>query len=519
MRIPLRHRLMQDHIAVPHGHGLDGQTVAGSSHDHADRYPTQTPRQYRTATVTHEMGHPHRTIGTGLLLALPCGVVVLNLIVWIVGVSRSGFWADDFLNVTQYARTLGNLSNYHINTGKYIGNIFWALGTEAFGNGSVVPFLLLNSLVFAAGVITWLWVGSNKRWSAVDSWWIGGLFLATAAWLPTALWSSNIVHSGGFLALGVGLFAHERAMSMRTARGCAGWSALTGAAWTFAVVSDLLYIGLMVIAVYCAWYQIGRLRGFGMKTPGVAVFVGFWNLLLPIFYFVAVAYPGTTSSTAYAVNGPQFVHENLRFYKLLLAPTDLLTAVYAVLLVGGVIGALAALRRRDPFPFALLGAAGATALPALVQSQQRDIHYMAMPLLLLFSALAAGVRPVLLGKSKRLAGTILLATAVTLLLLFRQGADIRAFFVQTPYGSNLATFRSEVASLTPEGGVICTKLDLDAPHQSLFIAEMSGENGFLVPPINATQVYFAASATPCPVSAVTHITVSLNARGNFVASG
>jgi hypothetical protein len=470
--------------------------------------------------MTCRTGRSHRNVGTGLLLALPCAVIVLSVIVWITSVSRSGFWADDFLNATRYARTLGSLSNYHINGGKYLINMFWALGTEAFGNGSVVPFLMLNSLVFAAGLVTWLWVGTKTRWRSVDAWWIGGLFIATAAWFPTALWSSNIVHSGGFLALGAGLFAHERAMSARTARGSTRWSVASGAAWTFAIVSNLIYIGLLVIAVYCAWHQIRKLGRVGMETPRAVVIVGFWSLLLPVIYFATVAYPATTASQAYARTGLQFVHENLRFYRSALAPTDLLTAVYAALLVGGVMGAIAALRRRDSFPIAVLGAAGATALPALVQGQQRAIHYMAMPLLLVFSALAAGARPVLLGESKRLKGVLLVAAVATLLLLFRQGADVRAWFVHTPYGSSLATFRSQVASLTPEGGAICARLDLDASNQALFVAEMSGENGFLVPPISAAQAYLVAGVEACPANGLaSQITVSLNQRGAFVASG
>jgi hypothetical protein len=470
--------------------------------------------------MKQETGSSAWSSRTVLLLALPFVVILLSLMVWVTAVSRSGFWADDFLNITQFYRSLGDLSNDHINTGKYFANIFWAVGTEAFGEGSVVPFLLLNSVVFATGLIMWLGVGSKTRWSSIDAWWIGGLFIATTAWLPTVLWSSNIVHSGGFLALGAGLLAHEKAMSARSARDSAGWSVASGAAWTFAVVSDVLYIGLLVIAAYCAWHQIRNLQRLGMKAPTVVAIVGFWNLLLPIIYFATVAYPGTTSNTAYAVNGLRFIHENLRFYKLLLAPTDLLTAVYAAVLVSGVIGAVAALRRRDFFPIAVLGAAGATALPSLVQSQQRDIHYMGMPLLLVFSALAAGAHPVLLGESKRLKGAILLAAAATLLLVFRQGGDIRASFVQSPYGGSLATFRSEVASLTPEGGAICAILNLNASDQALFVAEMSGENGFRVPPIGAAQALFVAPGKPCPAgAAAVHITVSLNARGNFIASG
>jgi hypothetical protein len=468
----------------------------------------------------HQTDRSHRGLETCLLVALPCAVVLLSVIVWITGVSRSGFWADDFLNVTHFARSLGNLSDDHINAGKYVINIFWAIGTEAFGEGSVVPFLLLNSLVFATGLILWLWIGAKTRWGIVGAWWIGGLFIATAAWYPTALWSSNITHSGGFLALGVGALAHSRSMGTRTVRGTVRWSVVSGVAWTFAIMSNLLYIGLMPIAAYCAWYQISKLRRLGMETSKAAVIVSFWNLLLPIIYFVTVAYPGTTTHQGYTVTGLRFVHENLRFYRLLLAPTSLLIAVYAALLIGTLVGVLISLRRREVFPVVLLSAAGATALPALVQSQQRDIHYMAMPLLLLFSALAAGACPTFLRQSRRLKSLARLAAVTALLLLFRQGTDIRAYFVQTPYGSSLAAFRTDVASLTPEGGVICVRLNLDASHQAFLIAAMSGEDGFLVPPISAAQAYFVTGAKRCSTNSVAiHITVSLNGRGEFIASG
>jgi len=163
-----------------------------------------------------------------LLIVFPVGAVALSLMAWVTGLSRSGFWADDFLNLTSFNRTFGALSNDQINKGKYVINAFWALGTDAFGLGSVVPFLLLNGLILAAGVALWLWLGARRHWSAVEAWWIGGLFLASAAWLPTALWSSNITHSCGFLALGVGAVAHERCMAADTLRRTQAWSLLGG---------------------------------------------------------------------------------------------------------------------------------------------------------------------------------------------------------------------------------------------------------------------------------------------------
>jgi hypothetical protein len=456
-----------------------------------------------------------------LLLALPVLVITLGALVWGTAVGRSGFWADDFFNILHYNGSLGDLS-YHHNQGKYVINVFWALGTLAFGLSSVVPFLILNTLVFAMGVVLWLWIGTRTRWGTTDAWWIGGLFVATAAWLPTALWSSNIVHSVAFLSLGLGLLAHERCMKARTVRESMLWSLASGAAWTLAVISDLLYLGLLVIAAYCAFHQMLKLRRLGMATPRAGLAAGAWNLLIPVLYFLVIAYPATTASKEYATNGFQFISQNLHYYEGYLAPTSLLVAVYIVMMAFGLVGSAFSIRHRDWFPLALLGAGGAVALGALIQGQQKEVHYMAMPLLLLFSALAACARPVSIGQSQRrsqMRGGLLLAATVTLFLVFRQGAGVRSYFMQTPFGGSLAAFRSEVASLTPEGGTICATLNLVPAQQALFLAEISQENGFLVPPIGAARAYLVPMGGSCPASTgASHITVSLNSRGDFVAS-
>jgi hypothetical protein len=456
------------------------------------------------------------------LVALPLAVLLLCLLVWVTAVSRSGFWADDFLNLTHFSRSLGDLSNDHINDGHYIINVFWAVGTQAFGDGSVIPFLLLNTFVFAGGLILWLWAGIPTRWRTLDSLWIAGLFIATGAWLPTSLWSTNITHSGGFLALGAGLATHEQCLRARTARDALLWSAACGAAWTAAVISNIIYIGLVVVAAYCAVHQVLKLRQFDY-TFRSGLPVGIWNLALPVIFFATVAYPATTASPTYAHNGYGYFHKNFEFYKAILAPTTLLVITYVVTLVLAGVGAVVGIRRTNWFPATLLAAAVAMAVPALIQSQQREIHYLAMPLLLLFSAVAVGARPALVGHTRALAqarGALLLAAAVALVLLYRQGADTRAYFVQTPYGGALARFRTQAASLAPEGSVVCVRLNLDAPHQAMFIAEMSGTDGFVVPPINASGAYLVGGNQPCPVQATSaNIVVGLNKRGDFVATG
>jgi hypothetical protein len=458
-----------------------------------------------------------------LLVAIPFGVVAVMGIVWAVAASRSGFWADDFLNLTYFARSLGNLANEHVNTGKYVINVFWAFGTEAFGNGSVVPFLLTASLVFAAGTVIWLAVGTKRHWSAIQAWWIGGLFIATGAWLPTALWSSNITHSGGFLTLGVGFFAHERCIEAETSRATVRWSIVSGVAFTLAVVSNLLYIGLLPLAAYCAFHQFSKIVRLGMKARAAVALVGFWNLVLPLIYFFAVAYPATKSSSAYAHTGLSYIRGNLHFYRLALAPSALLEVLYGLLIVAAVVGAGLAVRRKDWFPIALLVAAAGTTAPALVQSQQREIHYVAMPLLLMFSALGAGSHELLTTarseRVRRMAAGVLVAAGVTLILLFRQASDLRSAWIEFPYGRALATFRSQVAELAPLGGVICVRLMMNAAERQAFIAQMSGANGFQVPPISAAAAFLFANNQTCPVTAPSaRIAVGLNARGDWTAA-
>ncbi len=474
--------------------------------------------------MKHDSGLPTWSSRTILLVALPCLVMVFSLMVWITAVSRSGFWADDFLNVTHFYRSLGDLSNDEINAGRYVTNIFWALGTYTFGSASVVPFLLLNSLVFTTGLVLWLRTGTKTRWRTIDAWWIGGLFIATSVWYQTALSASAIGHSCGFLALGLGLWSHERCMRSQSLHSSMLWSLVGGAAWTIAVLSNIIYLGLMPIAAYCAVHQVLKLRQLGADTKKVGFAAGFWNIALPVLYFATVAYPATTSKAVYAHNGLTFVHPNLRFYRAELAPTTVLVIIYFAVILAAIARGVVAARRKDWFPMALVLAAGATVFPALIQSHQRGIYYLAMPMLLTFSALAAGLRPVLVPRSSdylgRLRGALFLAATVTLALVFGQGANVRSYFVATPFGRSLATFRSEVASLTPESGAICANLHLNPQQQALLIADMSGPDGFYVPPISAAQAYLLSAGQKCPAqgSAATTITVSVDARGDFVAA-
>jgi hypothetical protein len=453
-------------------------------------------------------------------VALPLLVIVLSAITWVVAVSRSAFWADDFKEVTAYSRSLGDLTDLKINAGKYTANLFWAVATTAFGSGSAIPFLVLNTLIFVTGFALWLRSGLRAKWSYTAAWSIAGAFIASATWLPMALWSSNVVHSAGFLALGLGLFAHQRCVTSETRRQSVSWCVASAAAWTLAVISNILFLGLVSIGAYCAWMQFRRLRVLGLsRLTAAGAFFG--NVLLPVLWVAAVAYPATTALAVYAHPGIRYFGADLAYYRLAVAPTWPLAAMYIGVIVVGFVFAVVSLRRRDYFPMAVLCAAGAVAAPVLIQEQQRALNYVAMPILLAFSALAAGVHSGLpTGRYINWARTpAYLVGLVALILIFQQGADVRSFFVDQPYGSSLAVFRAQVAALSPPNSIICAQLNLDSGARSLFLLAISGARGFTISPIGAAGVYFTAVDGACPaVGPSSHIIVSVNERGDFVAT-
>lgn len=473
-----------------------------------------------TTAPTHESVTKRRSAWVPLPIALPLLVIVLNAITWVVALSRSGFWADDFLLITTYSRSLGNLTDATIYGGKYTANLFWAVATTAFGDGSDIPFLVLNTLIFVAGTTVWLRFGLQARWSHTAAWWVAGGFIASATWLPMALWSANVVHSAGFLALGLGLFAHQRCVTSETRRRTAIWCAASALAWTLAVVSNILFTGLVVIGAYCAWAQFLKLRTFGRSRIGDAI-LSAGNVLLPVLWIATVAYPATTALAPYSHPGIQFLGADLAYYQLYLAPTWPLVAIYLGVTAVAFFLAVVALRRRDFFTMAVLCAAGLITASVLIQQQQRALHYAAMPILLTFSAVAAGVRS---GLPARMHANWVRAPAcvlgfAALIMIFQQGADVRSFFVDTPYGSGLATFRSQVAALTPPNSVICAQLNMSAGEHGLLTTEMSGARGFTIPPIDAEGVDFTPVNGHCPgAGRSSDIVVSVNERGDFVAS-
>lgn len=452
---------------------------------------------------------------------LPGVVLFLSATVWMAALLRSNFFADDFYLLANYSG-FNNLFNVHLDEGQFAVNIFWILGTIAFGYGSAVPYLLLNSSILFGGLGMWL-VACRKRWPATCGWWVAGLLIANAAWMTTALWSANSTHSVALFALGGAMLCHERVLRAGELQAARSWSLLGAAAWLLVVASDPLYIGVVPIIIYCCLTQrphLHRSGGSSWLTNAVLL----CNVLLPGLYFALIGYPQKSAVAAYAGSSLRFIATDLRLYVDQMAPSTIVKAAYLSLAIATGIAVVGALIRRDFFPAACGLSAALMIAILLTESQQIYPNYTVIPLLLVLSACVAGWRTIARPDQWRVPdrwfrGAAIVLGAISLALLFYAGSGVRAYFTATPYGDQrgLAVFRYQVASMVPPGTPLCVVLELTRTDGVEFRAWIAQDFGFLLAPINAASVSFAASQGQCPSTATATINVTEDASGNFRA--
>jgi hypothetical protein len=456
-----------------------------------------------------------------LVSVLPGVVLFLSASVWLAALLRSNFFADDFYQLATYSG-FNNLFNLHLDQGQFAVNIFWTLGTVAFGYGSAVPYLLLNSAILFGGLAMWLFA-CRGRWPATCGWWVAGLLAANGAWMTIALWAANSTHSIAFLALGGAMLCHERVLKAGNLRAARCWSLLGAAAWLLVVASDPLYIGVVPITIYCSLAQRPYLL-LSARSSWLANIVLLCNVLLPILYFALIGYPQKSAVAAYSGSSLRFIATDLRLYLDQMAPSAIIKAVYLLLAIVTGIALVGALIRRDFFPLACGLSAAVMSAILLTESQQIYPNYTVVPLLLVLSACVAGWTTVVSSHRWRVPsrwfsrGAIVLGT-ISLAIFFYAGGGVRAYFTATPYGDQrgLALFRHEVASLVPPGTLLCVVLELPGTDSVEFKAWMGQEYGFLLAPINAASVYFADSKGGCPSLATATLNVNEDASGEFHA--
>src|ERR1035441_2643985 len=322
-----------------------------------------------------------------LSVAIPLVVLFLTFCCWFGALLKSGFLADDFYQLVTYSN-LSHFLTLKYDQGQIPINAFWTIGYVAFGTGSAIPYLLLDTSVFALGLFLWLHAGSARLWDGIHNWWLAALALAAASWMLIALWSANITHSTAMLALGLALVAHERSLRSRQPNNLLLWSLLCALSFTLVVASDPLYIGILPLCACCAWEQTFPLRQLGKRRRLESLLS--WSVLLPLLYFLVIAYPEKSAVSAYTGSSLGYLAKDWSFYVAQMAPTRSIKAVYLVIFVATGVAAIWAVRYRRFFAIACCLSAALMTGIILTERQQLFTNYTFMPFLLVLSGCIAG---------------------------------------------------------------------------------------------------------------------------------
>lgn len=427
--------------------------------------------------------------------------VVLHVLALIPAILEAQFFADDFTNLTRYYRTVGDLSDAGLNAGKYTINFYWAAGTVLFGQANPLPFVVFNTLCVLIGA--WLWVryAVDEHRSATFRPWVIACFVATTSAWPIMLWPSNSVHAIIFPILAGIAWAKHRASKASSARELLGLGVFCGALILVAVVSNPLYLGLASLVAWNTVIFAARSRVIGCSQR-VVLLTGVASVVLSVGYALVVAVPQTRSASAYSNTGLGFVRSSVRFYWD--NATRSSTARYfvvATVVAAVALSAEALVRRRDGFSAACTVAAGAISWLLLLQGTQRAVHYLAVPLLLLMTAVGYGFSTA--GGGSRLGAPIvgvvgLLLATIGLVTLTTGSSSLRQYFITTPYGSELAAVRTDLSRLVGPGAVLCAEVRTSSVDNASFIAGLAGPAGFQVPPVSAVSTQFVDNLTACP---------------------
>ena len=457
-----------------------------------------------------------------LSVAIPLVVLFLTFCCWFGALLKSSFLADDFSFLVTYSN-LSHFLTLKYDDGQITINVFWTIGWIAFGTGSAIPYLLLNSSVFALGLFLWLRAGSARLWDGIQGWWVASLSLAGATCMLMMLWSANSVHTMALLALGLALVIHERSLKSQRPNKLLLWSLLSALSFTLVVASDLLYVGILPLCVFCAAEQVSALRSLGSRRHFEPLAI--WTVLLPLLYFLLIAYPERIAVGVYAGSSISYFAKDLSFYVAQMAPTGSIKAAYLLILLAAGIGSIWAVRYRRFFPIACCLSAALMAGIILSERQQLFTNYTFIPFLLILSACIAGWTTVF-GQHdftlvRRHSYVLMLAATLVLAVLFYSGGGIRQYFDATPYGTErgLVELRDSVASLSPGGEPICVVEKMASTDEYEFNMWIANGDAFLVQPVNASYAAIVGEPADCPAGTLTTIDVGVGRNGDFVVTG
>jgi hypothetical protein len=415
-----------------------------------------------------------------ILLTVWILALVPIYITLLASISRSQFFADDFLWGSRFQNSPGSLFNGSAYAGRLLGNnLYWFFMGLAVGHGSAVPYLMTNlSLILASYVLVY---HSFKRHRPALV--VSFTFLSISASLfESVLWSANISHCLGFFFVAATACCLTRLKDKNSRRQTLFFLPLISVIASLAILSNQIFIGPAFLFFLWALIEVFKITRYSMTHSFTALFSFLWLLLICAFS-VKSSNQFWASFGARDLYGLSFhaIRPNIDWYWNLLVANN---SVQKTLLITAVLSWITLivirLSRRDQFIQIFAGPIlGLSVLiPVLAQANQRSSTYLLLPL-------AATPLIYIHEKSEtkfdpkffvNLIQYVLVISAV--LLIFLSGRDVRSYFSENSRGQSLQNISQQVDELDESS--LCFVLDSEVELQR-FAAETQAGAAFQEP--------------------------------------
>ena len=200
------------------------------------------------------------------------------------------------------------------------------------------------------------------------------------------------------------------------------------------------------------------------------------SIVMPIVYFLLVSQPEQEKNLSYANTSFDNIIPNLEYYSHGLISSKFtlgfLLVIFLVLLVN--------------FPkkfldLGFLGASGTVLFPVLIQSNQRVLNYLVVPILFLSLILARMMEHHLLQSPLRgwLVYFILFLLPIA---VFTSTKETRSWYVYPGLGSETRSLIMQVHEEVPQGSKLCVSFAMSKSDENFLIGGFSAGSAFAISP-------------------------------------
>ena len=453
--------------------------------------------------------------------AIPIGLLFILSISYSTAFLKTGFWADDFMQLGTFYHNIGSFTDTSVTLGRFWANIYWGFSTTAFGSASDTPYIIFSSAIFFLSLYFWVKAFGSFLTPAKISWILVFLF-ASATPFQLMLWASNSVHTIALLIVSIGFFAISKQLrNVSVYTPISSLSMLESTTYILFLFANPLYSPYLVIGLVsavCKIWNLHKHKSQPFRLLNQSYFAVF-QVVIPMWILFGFSIPKTLKNSAYQHASPKNIGKNLTFYQGMLAGSHLQQGMFIGFLITAIFFAIRSLATKNWISFAAFFFGFSTLLIVLCQQNQHVLNYLVAPLLGILTGFAielASFRLFSPNKLNRVIATIV--CSFLFICVFSGSYSIRQWWIDYNPGYAVQNVREHIHQLVPNNANICFEENLSPAQKSWFEGGLDGKWGLLHAPVNAENVLFMPIHGCNLAEGFTILRVDPDTRNSFVVT-